>query len=465
MKQKKKKFKMWNKLLAFLGMFVMLTGCLAGTVQAGSYEAGKKGSLNLTVQQTDEDGKTTPLTGVKLELYRVADVEFDGNVHFVLTSSMSSAGYDFDSFKNASEWYSAAEKLAEVAAASSVKPVEAVSDEQGKVVYSDMEEGMYLVIGAAESSVKVTPMLLTVPFASTEEGWIYDVQAYPKAEKSNTAGITVEKRLYRINPNTFELDEITADDATYKVGLFLDKDGTIPYGDDYIRTIHIQNAQSGKASYSNVLRGTYYVFELDENNKAIKLNDEVQIDKENSFHYNVTNAADKEDNSVVVDGVKKTVDDKFYATVFDDSGKAVSTVELKQNDKVTVTVPFSEDIKDTVTYAVKETDKDGNVLDKDSFAYVVSGEGSVKLNESDQYKGSIEITNTKKDATVTPGGSNGGSGTSNGGSDASSHGGSATSRPVKTGDPMNPAFWGLVLLVSVIVIAGGVVVYKKRKQK
>lgn len=376
-------------------------------------------------------------------------------------------------------------------------------EEAQAYVRSDMEEGMYLVIGAAESSVKVTPMLLTVPFASTEEGWIYDVQAYPKAEKSNTAGITVEKRLYRINPNTFELDEITADDATYKVGLFLDKDGTIPYGDDYIRTIHIQNAQSGKASYSNVQRGTYYVFELDENNKAIKLNDEVQLDKENSFHYNVTNAADKEDNSivvddktvatdiaayvnnifstlpegffvngkieitknVVVDGVKKTVDDKFYATVFDDSGKAVSTVELKQNDKVTVTVPFSEDIKATVTYAVKETDKDGNVLDKDSFAYVVSGEGSVKLNESDQYKGSIEITNTKKDATVTPGGSNGGSGTSNGGSDASSHGGSATSRPVKTGDPMNPAFWGLVLLVSVIVIAGGVVAYKKRKQK
>ena len=165
-----------------------------------------------------------------------------------------------------------------------------------------------------------------------------------------------------------------------------------------------------------------------------------------------------------MDGVKKNVGDKFYATVFDDSGKVVSTVELKQNDKVTVTVPFSEDIKDTVTYAVKETDKNGNVLDKDAFAYVVSGEDSVKLNESDQYHGSIEITNTKKDATVTPGGSNGGSGTSNGGSDASSHGGSATS-PVKTGDPMNPACWGLVLLVSVIVIAGGVIVYKKRKQK
>ncbi|MFR3880948.1 MAG: hypothetical protein ACLTX6_00280 [Lachnospiraceae bacterium] len=96
--------------------------------------------------------------------------------------------------------------------------------------------------------------------------------------------------------------------------------------------------------------------------------------------------------------MKKNVDDKFYVTVFDDSGKVVSTVELKQNDKVTVTVPFSEDIKDTVTYVVKETDKNGNVLDKDAFAYVVSGEDSVKLNESDQYHGSIEITNTKKDA-------------------------------------------------------------------
>lgn len=45
MKQKKKKFKMWNKLLAFTGMFVMLTGCTAGTVQAGSYEAGKREAL------------------------------------------------------------------------------------------------------------------------------------------------------------------------------------------------------------------------------------------------------------------------------------------------------------------------------------------------------------------------------------------------------------------------------------
>ena len=70
-KQKKKKFKMWNKLLAFLGMFVMLTGCLAGTVQAGSYEAGKKGSLNLTVQQTDEDGKTTPpVSYTHLDVYK-----------------------------------------------------------------------------------------------------------------------------------------------------------------------------------------------------------------------------------------------------------------------------------------------------------------------------------------------------------------------------------------------------------
>ena len=108
-KQKKKKFKMWNKLWS--SWECCHVDRLPGRNGSGRFlRSRKKGSLNLTVQQTDEDGKTTPLTGVKLELYRVADVSFDGNVHFVLTSSMSSAGYDFDSFKNASEWYSAAEK-------------------------------------------------------------------------------------------------------------------------------------------------------------------------------------------------------------------------------------------------------------------------------------------------------------------------------------------------------------------
>ena len=96
-------------------------------------------------------------------------------------------------------------KLAEVAAASSVKPIEAVSDEQGKVVYSDMEEGMYLAIGAAKSSVKVTPMLLTVPFASTEEGLDLRCTGLSKGrEEQHCRYYMLRRDFIVLNPNTFE---------------------------------------------------------------------------------------------------------------------------------------------------------------------------------------------------------------------------------------------------------------------
>jgi len=106
---KRKNF--FSSFLAFLVMGVMLIGSLSQIVLAGNYEAGKTGTISLTVQETGDDGTQKPIPNVKLTLYKVGSVSYDGNVHFVLTSSMSSAGYDFDSFKNASEWYSAAEKL------------------------------------------------------------------------------------------------------------------------------------------------------------------------------------------------------------------------------------------------------------------------------------------------------------------------------------------------------------------
>lgn len=504
-KQKKKKFKMWNKLLAFLGMFVMLTCCLAGTVQAGSYEAGKKGSLNLTVQQTDEDGKTTPLTGVKLELYRVADVSFDGNVHFVLTSSMSSAGVDFEKLESAGDWYSAAETLAATVGKTTLTPTEAVSDGEGKISYSDLEEGMYLLIGSADSTATVTPMLLSIPFVEENEGWVYDVQAYPKAVKkeTETTGITVTKRLYYIDQSTFVKTPMQAVDESFKIGLFLDKDGTVPYGNDYIKTVSIQNADSGTVTFEDVPDGTYYIFELDNDNKVTALNKTIQVSGGRSFYYNVTDASETENNSatiskadspkaavyvnnnyyylpdgfylegkidikkrVVVDGQETKVSDTFYAGVFKEAGDGsltlVQNAELKQNDTVTVKIPFEQsNMPDTVSYVVKETDKDGNVLNANSFPYEISGEGTVTLEKSKQYKSSIELTNTKNsDTTRTTTGGSGGSDTTNG-NNASSHGGSTSQKPVKTGDTSNPALWGILLLISAGVILGS---YARRKR-
>ena len=144
-------------------------------------------------------------------------------------------------------------------------------------------------------------------------------------------------------------------------------------------------------------------------------------------------------------------------------------MELKQNDTVTVTIPFEENqMPDSVTYVVKETDKDGNILNADDFPYQISGEGDVKLEESKQYKGSITITNSKnKNATATPTtepGGSGDNGNGNGGNPArTDNSGSTSQKPVKTGDNSNPAFWGLLLIGSALLI--GVFVYRTKKQK
>ena len=42
-----------------------------------------------------------------------------------------------------------------------------------------------------------------------------------------------------------------------------------------------------------------------------------------------------------------------------------------------------------------ETDKDGNPVDHDSFAYEIDGEGDIILNESESYENSMDITNSK----------------------------------------------------------------------
>ena len=55
------------------------------------------------------------------------------------------------------------------------------SDAEGNMTFANLAEGMYLVVQTdGNSSVMVSPMLISVPFADQEQGWMYDVQAYPK---------------------------------------------------------------------------------------------------------------------------------------------------------------------------------------------------------------------------------------------------------------------------------------------
>lgn len=529
-KQRKKKFKYWNKVLACLATMLMLIGCIPGTVQAGYYTPGEKGDFQLTLQVTDAEGNQTPLPGVGLKLYKVSTVNFDGNVHFMLDSALASTeeakDIDFDKLDGspASTWFDTAATLADAVVKTDIASQEAVSDEEGKIEFTNLEEGMYLLVQNNPDStrVAVSPMLLSVPFVNEDEGWVYQVQAYPKTAIRQQGQIQVTKRIYNADENGNVIPLETKEDVTYKVGVFSDQEGTIPFREDYLQDIHIKNASSGTATWTDVPDGTYYVFELDEDGNLLQQNTEIEVDDENLYYYNVTKPngeSEEKSNQVVIggdsgvaeaeayvnnyytkvpnifsrngyinikknvmiDGAVSTVDDTFYAGVFSTESNGELTLEkvvtLKQNDSVKVSVALPKDQEiNSVTYTVLETDKDGNPVDDDTFKYTVTGQGEVTLNNDNRYTVTKEITNSLSSEptpipTVTPGANHGGNdritpipnnGTA-GGTAPNDTSGTAR-RSVKTGDDTPIGVW-VGILAAAIIVGGGAAYGVKRKKK
>ena len=515
-RQWKKKLKYWNKLLACLGAVLMLIGCLPGKVQADNYLPDEKGSFELTLQETDADGNQTPLADIGLKLYKVGSVEYDGNVHFVIDSALASTGIDFEALNGstASVWLETAETLSQAVESAGITAQELSSDEQGKVIFTDLEQGMYLIVQSdPEGRVSVAPMLLSIPFAKEGEGWTYQVQAYPKcASNPVETGVNVTKRLYYIDTqNDYAIIPMSTEDSTFKVGLFLDKDGTIPFSDDYIRDINIKNAQSGDASYTNIPDGTYYIFELNENGQPMAMNNAVEVEDGQLTYYNVTDSSENENNTatveqastpqtvsyvnnyyydlpdgyslraqlkitkkVLINGQQTTVDDTFYAGVFSEDSDGnltlIQNVTLTQNGTVDVEIPLdANEQPDKVTYVIKETDKDGNILDSDEFPYEISGEGNLEVTREGQYKGAITLTNSRNTATPTVTKTPSDTGTptpgnnDNNGNTPPRSGQSTSQHPVKTGDNTNIAIWVVLLVAAVVII--GFIGYRSRKRK
>ena len=101
MEKRTKRKNFLSSFLAILVMAVMLIGSMAQAVFADDYVAGKTGNINLTIQETGEDGTVKPIPNVNLTLYKVGSVTFDRNVHFVVDSALQFTGIDFENLKTA----------------------------------------------------------------------------------------------------------------------------------------------------------------------------------------------------------------------------------------------------------------------------------------------------------------------------------------------------------------------------
>ena len=346
--------------------------------------------------------------------------------------------------------------------------------------------------GIPSGYLQAADMLFTV-----EDGEPITVVMEDRNASYENGQIQVTKRLSTIDQETFDYVDLIAEDVTFYVGLFTDETAEHPYGADYIKEIHVQNTSSGTVTYDNLPSGTYYVYEVEQDGTVIPYR-EVQNtteDGSSGFYCNgdgtdgevktITIDLDKENRegstelnnvyygtlpegfayqgelsitkSIIKDGAPADSRDVFYAGVFTSETEATpyKVVTLENNGTVSVEVPLGgETGTDPITYYIYETDANGNKLNKDSFAYEVSGEGTVALDKNNT-SGTLTIVNTiptssETTRTITEREDN------NSSSSSSTNRSTSSSR---TGDDNRTGLW---LLFFAAAAAGVIITLRKR---
>ena len=251
---------------------------------------------------------------------------------------------------------------------------------------------------------------------------------------NGTNSITVTKKITYIDPDTFDEFEMTwPKDQIFYVNLFTDQEGTIPYRTSTPKAFTVSENSSGTATFENVSKGTYYVFETDAEGNSIPMDEEMldsngkrysaTIDGDGTNQVELDVKTDAEEGKInlinryfdmpggaaykgwinisknILKGTDQIdVDDTFYAGIFtkteDGEYDLYSVVTLANNDTVKTEVTLGGENGDQpITYYVYETDEQGNRIDQNEFAYTVTGEGEVSLDKSNT-TADITITNT-----------------------------------------------------------------------
>ena len=445
-----------RKCSKYIFMFLAVAAVVAGLLMpaqlkaADSYNKDKKGSITINLDDVKQGDKITNKGGVSVSIYQIASIRQDEvNLSFDLASSLESTGVDVNDITTSDKNLNAAKKLTAAIAKSGISAVTKKTDSNGKVSFTGLSQGMYLVEEKDGASYGTfSPFLIAIPYMEDGQNWIYDVETYTKGVSNQQGSLEVTKalryqdpetgRIYNLQaPASYEDNGQTVPGARYYVGLFCDAEGTIPYGKDYLKQIDFNGSHSETVKYDNLPDGTYYLFETDENGAPYAMGEshtdqdrtykcvvgdgsedstdnKIQLEGRPQGKMNISNVfytipddflvvADLSIEKKVLDanGNQTTTNDTFYASVYKQTGSGdnvendlIQTVQLQQNGKVTVSVPVEKDGSKTTVY-VEETDADGNTIDPDNFDYKVSGEGNVELS-MDKDAGSITLTNKKK---------------------------------------------------------------------
>lgn len=282
---------------------------------ADSYNKDKKGSITINLDDVKQGDSITNKANVSISIYQVASISHDGvNISFDIVSSLKSTGVDVNDITTSDKNLNSAKKLTTVIDNSGISAVTKKTDSNGKVSFTNLAQGMYLVEEKDSASYGMfSPFLVAIPYMEDGQNWIYDVETYTKGVSNQQGSLEVTKALVYMDPETgkiynlqapksYEENGETVPGARYYVGLFCDAEGTIPYGKNYLKTIDFNGSHSETIKYDNLPDGIYYLFETDENGVPYAMG-ETHTEKDRTYKCVVGDGSgDSADNKVQLQG-------------------------------------------------------------------------------------------------------------------------------------------------------------------
>lgn len=489
-------------------LFLISCLCIIGTMFSSSAEEQVRmpelnettqGQLMIELGWTDKDGKRFSVEGVVLDLYQVAKLSVnDGVPAYTLTAPFVQTGVHVAGL-SAADSSIVSNSFAKLALAQKAD-FSTAANADGAVYFDGLAHGMYLVMMQENETTKqmglaMDPYLVSVPIAEEREDgyfWNYVVKSHPKTEmieKDKRGRIEITKKTSLYEGDLFETFIVLSE--TYYFGLFRDAEGTKPYSENFMKSVHLEKTASGTAVFENLPPGTYYVFETDANGMPIKSGERVNdpifsytcvLESETQkvvfepdwdvteekvvfnnrydelpegYYYNPKICITKK----VMKGQEEiTVNETFYAGIFSEKNGVYTlerVEELKQND--TVESSFYVQLTEGAPaqkFMIFETDKDGNRIDKASFGYIVEGEGAVELSASDP-EAEITIINRIKKEPEEEGDSY----------EESTSGSSTTVRSVRTGDESPILLYAAVMTAALLAMIVLIFVMIRRRRR
>lgn len=172
-----------STMLISLALCLLLAAALTFGVGARTaIDTDRLGSISLTYGY---DGQA--FEGLEIRLFRVANV--DRSCIFALTDDFTDYPVEVNTVRTQDEWRQIASTLHAYAAADVIEPTAiGTTDSEGKIVFSDLATGLYLIEGVTTEYMggycTFDSFMLSVPTVYSDidnDTWVYDLEAVPKS--------------------------------------------------------------------------------------------------------------------------------------------------------------------------------------------------------------------------------------------------------------------------------------------